>query len=158
MSETIRGLSSLMRKLDQLGGNSKEVLNKSVEDCTVFVRDDARSRCPADSGDLRQSIDYKVEKSDSGVTGIIYTNMEYAPYVEFGTGKTGQASNNNTNVSVSYRKDGWTYYSDKLKQFVYTEGQPAQPYMYPALHDNKEKLKRKMSSDIRKAIRKVAET
>ena len=156
MSETIRGLSSLMRKLDQLGGNSKEVLNKAVEDCTVFVRDDARKRCPEDTGDLRKSIDYKVEVSGSSVTGTVYTNMEYAPYVEFGTGTTGQTSNSNTNVSVSYRQNGWTYYSDELGQFVYTEGMVARPYMYPALHDNKQRIRNKICKDVRKEIERLA--
>lgn len=133
-----------MRKLDKLGGNSKEVLTKSVKDCTVFVRDDARLRCPVDTGDLRHSIDYKVEIKDSGVTGTVYTNMEYAPYVEFGTGIAGQSSNTNSKVNVAYRQD-W-------------QGMKAQPYLYPALDQNQEQIKKKIANDIRKAIRRVANT
>ena len=47
----------------------------------------------------------------------IETNVEYAIFVEFGTGKLGDPAVPHTS------KDHWTYYSEKLQQFVTTHGQ-----------------------------------
>jgi len=47
----------------------------------------------------------------------VETNVEYAAYVEFGTGKLGDPAVPHTS------KDHWTYYSDELKRFVTTHGQ-----------------------------------
>ena len=52
------------------------------------------------------------------IEGTVATKAEYAPYVEFGTGQTGEKTNENQEVSINYRAD-W-------------KGQKAQPYLYPA--------------------------
>ena len=81
----VTGIDSLIRKLNEIGGNSTAVLEKSIAECAVFVRDDARLNCPVDTGELRRSIDCKTETSKGEVTGTIFTNMHYAQHVEYGT-------------------------------------------------------------------------
>lgn len=48
---------------------------------------------------------------------VVETNVEYAIFVEFGTGKLGDPAVPHTS------KDSWTYYSDELKRFITTHGQ-----------------------------------
>ena len=48
----------------------------------IFVQSDAKLRCPVDLGRLRNSITYQISKEKA----LIGTNVEYAVYVEFGTG------------------------------------------------------------------------
>lgn len=153
MSYTIRGLGKLMAKLDAIGGNSSEVIEKSIENVTVFVRDDARLRCPVDSGDLRQSIDYEVTKEEGKVKGTVFTNTDYAPYVEFGTGPVGEASNEQ--AGITYRQEKWLVNIPEVG-LRYTEGQPAQPFMYPAIKDNVNQIEKKFKNDLNKAIKEVA--
>lgn len=43
----------------------------------------AKAKCPVDTGNLRNSISHAA----SGDSAYIGTNVEYAPYVEFGTRK-----------------------------------------------------------------------
>ena len=43
----------------------------------------AKQFCPVDTGNLRASISTRMENNK----GIVYTNVEYAPYVEYGTAK-----------------------------------------------------------------------
>jgi HK97 gp10 family phage protein len=136
----VNGLDKLMAKLDALGGNSKATLAKSIDDCGTFVRDDARLRCPVDTGDLRQSIGKETKVTADRITTTVGTSMEYAPYVEFGTGQRGEATNTNPNIDVSYRQD-WS-------------GQKAQPYLYPALKDNEDQLAEKIKKDLKKEIRR----
>ena len=105
---------------------------------------------------LRQSIQAETIVENGKITGKVYTNQEYGVYVEFGTGKVGESTNKNNNVNASYKQNGWTYYSDELGQFVYTEGMAARPYMYPALHDNKQRIRNKICKDVRKEIERLA--
>ncbi|HEY1119887.1 MAG TPA: HK97-gp10 family putative phage morphogenesis protein [Acidimicrobiales bacterium] len=48
----------------------------------------AKRLCPVDTGRLRASITNALEKDPEGVSAVIGTNVEYAVYVEFGTGDT----------------------------------------------------------------------
>lgn len=47
----------------------------------------AKAVCPSDTGNLKNSITFDVESSEEGITATVGTNVEYAPYVELGTGK-----------------------------------------------------------------------
>ena len=47
----------------------------------------------------------------------VQTNVEYAVYVEYGTGKLGDPSVPHTS------KESWTYYNEYLQKFITTHGQ-----------------------------------
>jgi len=72
-------INSLIIKLDKLGDTST---TKSLEKACLLVENSAKEKAPVNTGNLRNSITYEVE----GDTGIIGTNLEYAPYVHEGTG------------------------------------------------------------------------
>ncbi len=140
---SIRGMTSLLRKLEQLGGNSKKAVKKGVLKATHLVQGDAKDLCPVDEGQLRNSITAKVEETRKGVAGKIGTNVKHAPYVEFGTGQRGEASPSppKSDKNLSYRQD-WA-------------GMPAQPYLYPALKQNEDRVKEIVKEEIREEIRKL---
>lgn len=50
-----------------------------------FVEGAAKLRCPIDTGNLRGSINHKVDKKELSVR--IGTQVEYAPWIELGTNK-----------------------------------------------------------------------
>ena len=81
--------------------------------------------------------------------------MEHAPYVEFGTGKVGERTNTNTNVNVSYKQDKWKVNIPDVG-VRWIEGQPAQPFLYPALKNNEDKILKNIKEDVKQAIREVA--
>ena len=58
-------------------------MEKALVKCGLQAQTFAKSLCPVDTGNLRNSISYIVE----GDTVYIGTNTEYAPYVELGTYK-----------------------------------------------------------------------
>lgn len=145
MSENIKGLSSLLQKLNRLGGNSLTTLEKSMSKNIKLIQGEAKELCPVDTGDLRNSINTKVEVTGTTVKGIIYTNSDHAPYQEFGTGQRGAESQSPPkadDVELSYRED-WI-------------GIPAQPFLYPALKNNEDKVKELIGKDIKKTISEVA--
>lgn len=129
MQIEITGLEQLARKMEDIINGDK--INKGVNALCEYVRDQAVLLCPVDTGELRQSI--KVEVKDNA--GEVYTNCEYAPYVEYGTGRVGAtAAPEGAKVNgITYTdKEYWTYTPDGGNSFYTTSGQPAQPFMYPA--------------------------
>ena len=89
MAIEIKGLESLMRKLDSMGGNVLDALGKAVEQTTQVAISDAQTNVAVDTGMLKQSIVHGsdvVHNTDS-VTGIVGTSAYYAIYQEMGTVK-----------------------------------------------------------------------
>ena len=110
-----------------------------------LVKSNAKLLCPVDTERLRESIDFQVDDGELSV--IIGTNVEYAAYVEFGTGEKAEDGQG--------RKGGWFYTTDhkqakghllgetKDGKFLYfTFGSKPQPYLRPALLENKEEIRK----------------
>ena len=76
-----------------LGGNIKETSKKAIERGAKKVQSNAKNLAPVDTGQLQNSIKTKSEITKDGANAQVFTNLEYAPYVEFGTGERGRKSN-----------------------------------------------------------------
>lgn len=139
---SINGVERLLKKLDKLGGNSEEVLYKNLQKQGELVKGEAKTLCPVDTGDLRKSIRKSTKRYKGKIVAKVYTNSDHAIYVEFGTGKKGEASNTNSNVEVTYKQD-WS-------------GMEAQPYLYPALKNNEDRVMKNIKENLKEAIREVA--
>lgn len=153
MSE-IKGIKNLMSKLDSLGGNVETTMHKAIEYCGKYVEDEAKLNCPVDIGDLRQSIQHQTINESGHVSSTVYTNSDHAAYVEFGTGKVGESTNKNSNVNVAYTQDKWLANIPGVGP-RYINGQPAQPYLYPALKNNEPELKRYITGQLQKEIERL---
>ena len=86
-----------------------------------------RSKGITDQGTLSGSYHFKVSRDQVSVG----TNLEYAPYVEYGTGIYAEGG--------AGRKTPWTYFSEKYG-FVTTSGMKARPHLRPALDNNRKFL------------------
>lgn len=75
-----------------LGGNVKESVKKGLERGAKKIQKNAKYLSPVDTGHLRNSIKTKSQITQEGVEAQVFTNAEYAPYVEFGTGERGRES------------------------------------------------------------------
>jgi HK97 gp10 family phage protein len=135
---SIKGIESLIHKLDNVSATEelKETMNKAV----LLVHGQAKALAPVNTGNLAGSIHPKVIVEGIVVIGKVYTNCSYAPYVEFGTGSTGSGTYPNKDVALTYRSTPWVY-TPNGEDFYYTNGQVAQPFMYPALRRNKKKIR-----------------
>jgi HK97 gp10 family phage protein len=110
------------------------VNTKTIEDALkkacLLVEREAKQTAPKVNGELRRSITSKVE----GFTGMVYSPLFYAPYVEYGTGIF-------SDHPMGGRKDvPWIYFDEKEQEYFATKGQKPQPYMRPALDNNREKI------------------
>ena len=125
MNVEFEGAEKLIARLDKM--SDEAALKKSLETAALLVERSAREKAPKDTGALRRSIRSKVE----GLEGIIYTPLEYAPYIEYGTGLFAEGNG---------RKDvPWNYQDDK-GNWHSTSGLKPQPFMRPSLDENREKI------------------
>ena len=94
----------------------KEAFERQIEmaltECGLDAEGYAKLKCPVDTGRLRSSIGYKVVDKEC----YIGTDVEYAPYVELGTG---------------------SYYSGGSAM----KGQRAQPYLKPAVSEHSDEYR-----------------
>ena len=136
---TIEGIDSLIKKLDNML-DSQQMIENMGKACGLVERS-AKQKAPKDNGELRRSITSKVEQDGNDVEGIVFTPLEYAPYVEFGTGLFAEEGGR-TNVPWCYQDDKGEWHS--------TSGMHPQPYMRPALNENREQIKRILKEGILK--------
>lgn len=94
---------------------------RALERCGSEAEGYAVDLAPVDTGALRNSITHAL--GDGEV--YIGTNMEYAPYVELGTGK----------YYPGGRPTPWMY-EDAKGDMHWTAGNKAQPFIKPAVADH----------------------
>jgi HK97 gp10 family phage protein len=78
MAIEIKGLDSLMAKLNAMGGDVLDALEKATKQTALAAQADARHNAPVDTGNLKQSISTEHERSTEAATSTVYTNVEYA--------------------------------------------------------------------------------
>lgn len=128
MGVEFRGLEQILDRLEDLA--DQDLVEKMGKACAIVERA-AKQKAPKDTGALRRSITSKVEVEGGTATGIVFTPLEYAPYVEFGTGLFAEEGGR-LDVPWNYQDDEGVWHS--------TSGQKPQPYLRPALKENREKI------------------
>ena len=122
----VEGLDKLLRKLDELGQH--DAVQHGLETAAIRVETAAKEKCPVDDGLLRANITHRVMFN----IAVIGANTEYAPYVELGTGLFA--------VNRDGKKDVPWVYQDAKGDWHTTSGQHPQPFLYPALTENTNKI------------------
>lgn len=131
----IEGLDNILDRFDSLIDMNK--LEAALGKACALVEAEAKKKAPKDTGELRRSITSKVE----GTQGVVFTPLEYAPYVEYGTGLFAE-SGGRLDVPWNYQDDKGEWHS--------TSGQKPQPFMRPALDENRKEIERIIKEGIAK--------
>lgn len=119
------GLEEVLEEIESLADTGE--LETTLGKACALVERSAKELAPKDTGALRRSITSKVE----GTEGIIYTPLEYAPYIEYGTGLFAE-NGGRADVPWNYKDDKGEWHS--------TSGIKPQPFMRPALNQNRENI------------------
>ena len=134
----VTGINEVMYKLDKLDIAMRSKVEKALLMGASTVLRDAKLKAPYDTTRLRTSLTLKTE--DFGTfnpTVYVGTNasrrskkgkhVQYGKFQEFGTGRRGRASKVKTPAEYEYGS---------------LAGNPAQPFLFPALNENKELIKK----------------
>ncbi|CJW57838.1 Lj965 prophage protein [Streptococcus pneumoniae] len=146
MSELL-GADRLIAKCRRLASKKtgEDIVLRAVHNATIkVVQADARRLAPARDGELIISIKTRAKMDGDRAIGEVYTGIS-------------------PEVSVTYKSNPWyvhedqinvgPYHFQKIGEFYKMYGQPAQPYLYPALRDNQERVSKNISNYVRRKIR-----
>ena len=131
MAIEFEGLNEVLDSIESIG--DLRGLESAMQKACAIVERAAKQKAPKDTGALRRSIASKVEHENDNIVGIVFTPLEYAPYIEFGTGLFAE-DGGRMNVPWNYQDDEGNWHS--------TSGQKPQPFLRPALDENRELVKR----------------
>lgn len=164
----IIGTTDLNKYFDKL---SKVELRNGISKGISLVQETAKANCPAFDGELRSKIMSEVTEDGDTVRGVCWPAVEHGAYVELGTGPRGQANHEgiSPDVAVAYTQSPWWIHESQIDRevaeyyhffhidtpqgrFYQCTGQPAQPYLYPALKNNEGEIVKIMREEIKKQL------
>ena len=105
-----------------------------------YAKDLAPSPGKRGTGNLRNRISHKVDKSEPAA--YIGTNVEYALYLEFGTGRY-------SSTGGGTPKDKWFYIGDDGKWHIGRPQKP-QPFIKPAVADHVQTYKNIINDEMKR--------
>jgi len=145
MSLSTESIDQAIRKVRELQRKLEKCCNDLIRELTTqgetVAKINVMSMNAVLTGALEESI--KGVYNARSRTGVIFTAVPYAVYVEYGTGIVGEMSpNDNPEGEIeweydvnNHRDSGWWYYAsiDGVAKFRWTKGMPARPFMYNTL-------------------------
>lgn len=176
MKIEIKGMDELLQKLERLEQALTPALEKAMKPAIKLTQAQAKVLCPEDTGQLYNSISTEVEVEGDIVRGIVAANNDHAAYAEFGTGPEGARNHEgiSPNVEIIYKSKAWWipegengidrktaekygFFCKEFngKRFYRTDGQPAKPFMYPAIQQTKKGVVKLLGDGLAKEIRRI---
>ena len=132
MAVEIEGLDGVLDAISDIADGQE--LRRALGQACALVEGAAKKNAPKGNGDLRRSIESRVEDNGGALVGVVFTPLEYAPYVEFGTGLFAEEGDGRQDVPWCYK--------DEKGEWHTTSGMHPHPYLRPALHENRENILR----------------
>lgn len=80
------GFEFITNNKERIKAEAEAKCVRALEMCGMTAENYAKIECPVDTGNLRNSITHKAVTEGNEKAVYIGTNVEYAPYVELGTG------------------------------------------------------------------------
>lgn len=162
---SVDGMKELDRKLAAMSEmDLKEEISRAIDYVQQCAVGNVSSH--TNMGELKQSIYKDVYESGDSVIGECFTNKEYSIYVELGTGPRGQENHAGISPDANpvytqspwwihesqidrslAEKYHWFYIDTPQGRFYQCNGQPAHPFMYPALKDNRDTILKDFKTD-----------
>lgn len=163
--------SNWMKNLGEFEEEVRNNVSGVLNGWGIEIADNAKERCPVRYGQLRNSIYHEMIDE---LTVAVGTNVGYAPYVEFGTGKFATKGDGRPGWWVFVQGSDGTFRQKERKIYTHeeavkiywtlvnqgipqdrvwiTQGQRPQPFLEPALSDNYNYIMEDLAECIRGTI------
>lgn len=145
----VKGVTEALRELRKAEQECRDAAGEVMEKQAGVIAEDARNRCPVDSGALKESIRYRVDKKKldgaviAGGKKIRGRDTYYATFVEYGT--------------RSIKKGEKTRTSKRKRHQVDRKAIAAQPFLYPAARAHEEETTEKLSNAMHDILKRRVE-
>lgn len=154
---SVKGLDGILSNLKKEGTNIENAIFYGISNSLKIGQADAKMNAPVKNGELREKILVHMQKDTKKIQGCLYGTSEHHPYVEFGTGPTGNGTYPYTikGYTLHYKTNKWKVkipflVNENDSGIRYIAGQVAQPHMYPAML----LVEKNLISEIKKASRR----
>lgn len=181
MGVEVRGMDKLKSKMGVLTEATKKGAENALYEMSQEIAGQAASNLSNiknSSGELVGSIKDEVESNSSGnPKARVWTDKKQGMFREFGTGPKGEASEKDLPPGITpvYTQKPWFFPVDWVEEdltelygipkvqgkdieFYMTSGQPARPWLYPALKEIEGRSEEILKRNIQKAIQKGLKT
>lgn len=132
----LKGIEKFKRELGKVKSDITRELEQHTSASLIKIQSDAKRGSAVDTGRLRASI----HKRQEGTSGDVFTNVEYAPYIEFGTGSLVSVPDELKDYALQFKGRG-----------LRNVNLPARPFMYPAFVKERPKYIRNLGLTLGKA-------
>ena len=129
MPIVINGADEILDELEKV--KNFKTLVPAMEKVSAIVERSAKENAPKATGALRRSIESEVSGNRKSVVAKVFTPLEYAHYVEYGTGLFAEGGNG--------RATPWSY-QDEAGNWHTTSGMKPAPFLRPALEENQKRI------------------
>ncbi len=171
---SINNIDMLLKRLSRMDAEiQNDIMLKAIKRADIQIQKQARLLAPYNSRALQRSIKTNEEVKGTKIIGSVYTNLDYAIYPEVGTGPVGQKNHEGISpvISPRYTQKGWMIpvseiSSEEAEMYhfkpvmkngkiigYYTMGQPARPYLYPAIKNQEKGLQKIVGKYITKRLK-----
>ena len=132
MKLTWSGVNEMAQAFQRLSESVRgEILSSTAIAGALPIENQAKELCPVKTGNLRRSIETRFgESSGAKATALVGSAVDYAPYVEFGTGRRGSES---AEAGPGPYREGWA-------------GMPASAFLRGGFDEAGEKAKKEMAA------------
>lgn len=142
-------VNELRRRFQEKNREIHNEVCKAVKKCTLKVEASAKRNLvrnrKVDTGRLLGSVDNRTFYEDNLIVGEVGTNVEYGPDIEFGTSPH-EIKPKNANALVWTDEQGNKHIAKKVNH----PGTPPSPFLYPALEENRQFIKKEIGDAIKK--------
>ena len=166
----IKGMKELQRKLSSLSKEGAKEFADITKINALEIQANAKRDAPIADGDLRQSI---VAIEETEYNWSVGSNLGYAPFVEFGTGKKVQIPKGFESLASEARNNNKGSFNDGLKRIkewcrkkgipesasyhilvsLINNGQAPKPYLIPNFLRQKSQYRKDLSNAIKRLVK-----
>jgi HK97 gp10 family phage protein len=136
----VSGGKELEAKFRQISREAKTEIEQALVKGALRVERQAKINAPVNKqvglgGRLRASITHRLTDGPNGPMAEVGTNVTYGKFQEYGTGQRGKGSGVPTPADYEYGS---------------SKGIPAQPFLFPAYNQNKDKILKDLAAAFKK--------
>lgn len=174
----IDGLSDLRRHLRRTGKEGVKAAQDEVATAAINIQRDAKNAVSVDLGRLRSSISWRFT-TPSRLTAETGSNVEYAPFVEFGTGPAGENSQHSAFAEQAMTELGYVHgpkggfppleemerwcrahgipeeAAFQISLQIRKNGTPASPYLIPAMESERREFPRRLQRSLGAVVKRA---
>lgn len=133
---SMQGNKALIQGLEKLSKLTKQMVGDEIEASTYEIHSEAVQRVPVDTGFLKNSINAQYQN----MHGQVEATMNYAPYIEFGTGGMVNVPEGLETYAMQFKGKGDARVSMRPQPFLYPAFARETPKLLERINKGLEKL------------------